>query len=42
MEILDQKELKETWDIKDSVEQMEKKDKKVLIVTEWYIDLLRC
>ena len=34
METLDQKELKETWDIKDSMEQMEREDKKVIIGTE--------
>ena len=34
MEMLDQKELKETWDIKDLMEQMEREDKKVIIVTE--------
>ena len=30
MEIMDQKDLKETWDIKDSMEQMDRVDKKVV------------
>ena len=39
MEILDQKELKETWDIKDLMEQMEREDKKVIVVANRMIPL---